>query len=41
MLKERFEWMNKYIKKEDLGLEVGAGAAFSKEFIISKNFKVF
>ncbi len=39
VLKERFEWMNKYIEKDDIGLEVGAGASFSKEFIINKNFK--
>ena len=33
LLKKRFEWMNEYIKKGDKVLEVGAGSAFSKEFI--------
>ena len=40
VLKQRFEWMNKYIKKDDIGLEVGSGAGFSKEFIINKNLKI-
>ena len=40
VLRERFEWMNNYIKEDDVGLEVGAGAGFSKEFIINKNFKI-
>ena len=39
-LKQRFEWMNKYIKKDDIGLEVGSGAGFSKEFIVNKNLKI-
>ena len=33
VLKKRFEWMNGYIQKHDIGLEVGAGPGFSKEFI--------
>jgi len=40
VLRERFDWMNNYIKEDDVGLEVGAGAGFSKEFIINKNFKI-
>ena len=40
VLKQRFEWMNKYIKKDDIGLEVGSGAGFSKEFIVNKNLKI-
>ena len=40
VLKDRFAWMNEYIKKEDIGLEVGAGAGLSKEFITNKNFKI-
>lgn len=40
VIKERFEWMNKYIKDQDIGLEVGAGPGFSKNFIINKNFKI-
>ena len=39
-LKQRFDWMNKYIKEQDVGLEVGSGAGFSKEFILSKNLKI-
>ena len=40
LLKNRFTWMNKYIKKNDLGIEVGAGTGVSKEFIKSNNFKI-
>ena len=40
VIKERFEWMNMYIKDQDIGLEVGAGPGFSKNFIINKNFKI-
>ena len=39
-LKKRFEWMNEYIQKDDIGLEVGAGPGFSKEFIHNKNLKI-
>ena len=41
VLKQRFEWMNKYIKEDDIGLEVGSGPGFSKEFITNKNLKLF
>ena len=40
LLKERFNWMNDFIKKEDKGIEVGAAAGFSKLFIKNKNFKI-
>jgi len=40
LLKNRFSWMNKFIKTDDIGLEVGAGAGFSKHFIASKNLKI-
>ena len=40
VLKERFEWMNHYIKEDHFGLEVGAGAGFSKKFIKNKNLKI-
>jgi len=40
VLKKRFEWMNEYIQKDDIGIEVGAGPGFSKEFILNKNFKI-
>ena len=29
----RFTWMNEFINKDDIGIEVGSGAGFSKEFI--------
>jgi len=38
-LKQRFDWMNQYIKNDDIGLEVGTGPGFSKKFILNKNFK--
>tara|TARA_Y100000590_G_scaffold27821_1_gene31145 strand:+ start:284 stop:1087 length:804 start_codon:yes stop_codon:yes gene_type:complete len=40
LTKKRYEWMNSYIKKEDNGLEVGAGPGLSKEFIKSNNLKI-
>ena len=40
LLKERFDWMNKFIDEDDNGIEVGSGAGFSKEFIKNKNFKL-
>jgi len=39
-LKQRFEWMNEYIQKDDIGLEVGSGTGSSKEFIQNKNLKI-
>lgn len=33
LLQKRFAWMNGYIKDADLVIEVGAGPAFSREFI--------
>ena len=39
LTKNRYEWMNEYIKKEDIGLEVGAGPGLSKEFIQNSNLK--
>jgi len=40
LLKERFSWMNKFINKDDKGIEVGAAAGFSKKFITCNNFKI-
>ena len=40
LLKNRFGWMNKFISENDQGIEVGAGAGFSKNFIQCKNFKI-
>jgi len=40
LLHQRFNWMNKYIKQDDLGMEVGSGAGFLKDFIKNKNLKL-
>lgn len=40
LLKERFNWMNDFIKENEVGIEVGSGAGFAKYFINNKNFKL-
>ena len=40
LTKKRYDWMNNYIKHEDIGLEVGAGPGLSKEFIQNSNLKI-
>ena len=40
LLSERFKWMNDFINPDDIGVEVGAAAGFSKKFIKNKNFKI-
>ena len=40
LLNQRFNWMNEYINNDDIGIEVGSGAGFSKYFINNKNFKI-
>ena len=40
LIKKRYEWMNDYIKKDDVGLEVGAGPGLSKEFIKNGSLKI-
>ena len=40
LLKERFSWMNEFININDVGIEVGAAAGFSKKFIQCKDFKI-
>jgi len=40
LLKQRFTWMNSFIKKNWKGIEFGAGAGFSQFFIKSKNFEI-
>ena len=40
LIKKRYEWMNNYIKEDDIGLEVGAGPGLSKEFIQNNNLKI-
>ena len=40
VLDKRFSWMNNFIESNDVGIEVGSGAGFSKDFIKNKNFKL-
>ena len=40
LLHKRFDWMNKYIKEDDVGIELGSGAGFSRDFIKNKNLKL-
>jgi len=40
LLNERFDWMNYYINENDIGIEVGSGAGFAKDFIRNKNLKL-
>jgi putative flippase GtrA/SAM-dependent methyltransferase len=38
LLEHRYEWMNRFIGSEDLGVEVGCGTGLSREFIRSSRF---
>lgn len=40
LLRNRFAWMNEYIKENDIGIEVGSGTGFAKDYIKNKNFKL-
>ena len=40
LLEKRFSWMNSFIKENHVGIEMGSGTGFSKEFIKNKNFKL-
>ena len=40
LLEQRFNWMNKFIKDDETGVEFGSGAGFAKYFIKNKNFKM-
>ena len=40
LIKNRYEWMNKFIEENDNGIEVGAGAGLVKKFILNKNLKI-
>ena len=40
LLRKRFEWMNNFIEKNDVGIEVGSGIGFSKDYINNENFKI-
>ena len=37
LLKERYDWMNNFIKVDDIGVEVGAAGGFTKNFIPALN----
>lgn len=38
LLKNRYEWMNEYIKEDSRGIDVGCGSGISEFYIKSKNF---
>jgi SAM-dependent methyltransferase len=38
LLRNRYEWMNQFIKSDDIGVELGCGTGLSKEFIRAKKF---
>ena len=40
LVKKRYEWMNNYIKIDDIGIEFGSGSGLSKEFIQNNNLKI-
>tara|TARA_Y100000389_G_C17429112_1_gene501429 strand:- start:96 stop:905 length:810 start_codon:yes stop_codon:yes gene_type:complete len=40
LLKQRFDWMNKFINQHDVGIEFGSGAGFAKHYIQNKNFSM-
>ena len=40
LLEKRFSWMNNFINNEDIGIEVGSVAGFTKDFIQNENFKL-
>ena len=40
LLSKRFGWMNNFIKNSDIGIEVGSGAGFAKDYIKNQNFKL-
>jgi SAM-dependent methyltransferase len=40
LLEKRFSWMNNFINEKDIGIEVGSGAGFLRDFIKNKNLKL-
>ena len=40
LLSKRFGWMNRFIDRNDHGIEVGSGAGFTKDYIENKNLKL-
>jgi SAM-dependent methyltransferase len=40
VVENRFSWMNRFIGENDHGIEIGAGAGLSREFIRSKNLRL-
>lgn len=40
LLEKRFSWMNNFIDEKHVGIEVGSGAGFLRDFINNKNLKL-
>src|SRR5207248_570297 len=40
LLRQRYEWMNRFIDQEDVGVDLGCGTGLSKEFIRAKTFQL-
>jgi SAM-dependent methyltransferase len=40
LLKRRYQWMNRFIEPDDVGVEVGCGTGISKQFIRAKTFEL-
>ena len=40
LLEKRFSWMNNFIDEKHVGIEVGSGAGFLRDFIDNKNLKL-
>ena len=40
LLEKRFSWMNNFIDEKHVGIEVGSGAGFLRDFIKNKNLKL-
>jgi SAM-dependent methyltransferase len=38
LLRRRYEWMNRFIDRDDVGVDLGCGTGLSKEFIRAKAF---
>jgi len=39
LLKNRYEWINEYVNKQDNVIELGSGASFLKKFVTNNNIK--
>jgi SAM-dependent methyltransferase len=40
LLRRRYEWMNRFIDPEDVGVDLGCGTGLSKEFVRAKEFQL-